>query len=215
MANISKIKLPNGSTYDLKTITDTAITAGSTNPVTSAAIYSSQHEQDVLLANLVDAGAKNSANWSEQSSTINGVTFTNNGDGTISTSGTASQRAQKTLYLIGTGKFLPGRYVLSGCPEGGEPASTTKYCLYVWDVTSDTRVSMNDVGSGIAFDWTPDNTHTYAITVDIRNGVSADGLTFRPMICTAEDWAASHKFAPYCPTMAELYEMIMALQNMS
>lgn len=33
------------------------------------------------------------------------------------------------------------------------------------------------------------------------------------MLCAAEDYAISPEFVPYTPTMRELYEMILALQN--
>ena len=46
------------------------------------------------LTELIDSGPKNIVNWSANSTTISGVTFTVNSDKTVSTSGTASDRAQ-------------------------------------------------------------------------------------------------------------------------
>ena len=33
------------------------------------------------------------------------------------------------------------------------------------------------------------------------------------MFCTLADWNVSQKYMPYCPTMQEMYQMILALQN--
>ena len=49
------------------------------------------------LTELIDGGPKNIVNWSATSTTISGVTFTVNSDKTVSTSGTASARAQFSL----------------------------------------------------------------------------------------------------------------------
>ena len=41
-----------------------------------------------------------------------------------------------------------------------------------------------------------------------------DTVTFTDgMVCAESDWAISQEYAPYCPTMPELYQMIQALQN--
>ena len=48
-------------------------------------------------------------------------------------------------------------------------------------------------------------------TITIYSSVLNDFTNI--MICTAEDYAISPEFVPYCPSMAELYEMILALQN--
>ena len=161
----------------------------------------------------VDEGAKNVCNWSASTSTISGVTFTMNDDKTVSTSGTATERSQKSLTFTVPSTLKAGRYVLSGCPTGGAQSETILYCLYVWDKTANARISLNDTGNGIEFDWIPDPSHTYTITVDVRSRTNASGLIFKPMICTAEDWAVSKKFAPYCPTLYELYQMLLALQS--
>ena len=51
-------------------------------------------------------------------------------------------------------------------------------------------------------------------TIDNFNLYSNSTATISEfMICTAHDWAISQKFVPYCPTMAEMYAMILELQN--
>lgn len=114
--------------------------------------------------------------------TITDVTYTNNGNGTWSTSGTAAARRQKGLNFTMPPNMPEATYHLTGCPAGGETGGTVKYCLYVWDITTNTRVSQNDTGAGVYFSWAPDPTHDYQITIDIRSGTNANGLTFKPMI---------------------------------
>ena len=162
------------------------------------------------LAIMVNQGAKNMLNWSASSSTIQGVTFTINADDrTVSTSGTANQRAQKPLNFQVPSTLPAGQYVLSGCPAGGAVGSTVKYCLYVWDATTSSRVSLNDTGDGVTFDWTPDSTHQYNIGVDIRAGNNVDGLVFKPMITEAWKYALSQSYVPYSPSNAGLVKMIL------
>lgn len=114
--------------------------------------------------------------------TITDVTFTNNNDGTWSTSGTAAARRQMQLRFTMPPNMPTASYRLTGCPIGGVSGGTVLYCLYIWDGTTNSRVSQNDTGDGISFSWYPDPTHDYWITIDIRSGTNATGLTFNPMI---------------------------------
>lgn len=114
--------------------------------------------------------------------TITDVTFTNNGNGTWSTSGTAAARRQMALHFTMPPNMPTVSYRLTGCPVGGAAGATVLYCLYIWDGTTSSRVSQNDTGDGIEFSWTPDPTHDYWITIDIRAGTNANDLTFKPMI---------------------------------
>ena len=167
---------------------------------------------------LIDSGPKNIVNWSANSTTISGVTFTVNSDKTVSTSGTASARAQLFCTFTVPASLKAGRYVLSGCPPGGGNASgaTTLYALYIGDVTVNARVVPNnqdDNGNALEFDWTPESTHTYSISIDIRKGTNATGLVFKPMICPIEYWKATKAYQPYRPSYQQLYDMVKALQN--
>lgn len=114
--------------------------------------------------------------------TITDVTFTNNGDGTWSTSGTAAARRQMQLRFTMPSNMPTVSYRLTGCPVGGEAGGAVRYCLYIWDGTANSRVSQNDTGNGVSFSWTPDPAHDYWIAIDIRSGTNANDLTFKPMI---------------------------------
>ena len=173
-------------------------------------------KQDAALVQLIDTGAKNVANWSAETQTITDVTFTNNGDGTMTTtsSGAAAARRQKALVFTVPASLPEGTYVLSGCPAGGASDTTIYYCLYVWDNTANSRVSSNDVGSGMEFEWTPNPAHSYNITIDIRSGTNPNGLTFKPMICAKAAYDISPKFVQYAPSNRELYDMINGTRSL-
>lgn len=205
---------------------DNSPTSGSSNPVKSGGVFTaisaeatSRQNADTkqvnALTHIIDDGAKNIANWSGATQTVIDVTFTNNGDGTITTtsSGAAAARRQKALEFTVPASLPAGTYVLSGCPAGGISGTTTYYCLYIWDQTSNTRVSNNDVGNGIEFNWTPDPTHSYNISVDIRSGTNPNGLVFKPMICAKEVYEISPAFKKYVPSNAEMQSDITALQT--
>lgn len=207
---------------------DNSPTSGSSNPVKSGGVFTAisaeatsrqnaDTKQVSALTHIIDDGAKNVANWSGATQTITDVTFTNNGDGTMTTtsSGAAAARRQKALTFTVPASLPAGTYVLSGCPAGGISGTTTYYCLYIWDQTSNTRVSSNDTGSGIEFNWTPDSTHSYNITVDIRGGTNPNGLVFKPMICAKDVYEISSAFKKYVPSNAELWEMIQAQNGTS
>lgn len=174
-------------------------------------------KQDAALVQLIDTGAKNVANWEASTQTITDVTFTVNADRTVTTtaSGAAAARRQKALTFTIPSSLPAGTYVLSGCPAGGASDTTIYYCLYVWDNTSNSRVSSNDTGIGMEFDWTPDPTHSYNITIDIRSGTNPNGLTFKPMICAKAAYDISPKFVQYAPSNRELYDMINGTRSMS
>lgn len=129
--------------------------------------------------------------------TINDVTFTNNGNGTWSTTGTAAARRQMALHFTMPPNMPTVSYRLTGCPAGGASGATVLYCLYIWDGTSNSRVSQNDTGDGIDFSWSPDPTHDYWITIDIRSGTNANDLTFKPMITLKTYDDVSDIFRPH------------------
>lgn len=157
------------------------------------------------IKNLVDGINKNIFTTNTSTSTITDVTYTNNGDGTWTVNGTAAARRQKSLAFTVPSTLQSGRYILSGCPSGAVSGSTILYCLYLWDITANVRVSQNDTGDGTEFDWTPDSTHQYQIVIDIRSGTTASDLIFKPMICNQTYWTLSNTYVPYAPSNRELY----------
>lgn len=180
---------------------DDALSSTSTNPVQNKAVQAP-------LATLIDNGAKNLLHIDNvHVFSAAGVTFTVNSDGTINTSGTATGDAHCSLTLGGTfdrdqvyiDRFCDGKHMLAGCPSGGNYSSG--YSMYAASGT----YNVIDEGNGVLL--TPSAITNIRIIIMIRQGTNADGLVFKPMICTAEDWAVSHKIVSYVPSNLELYEI--------
>lgn len=124
------------------------------------------------------------------STTLNGVTFTVNNDGTVNVNGTASADASFYLAYTGSDVILPqGEYTLNGCPSGG---SNTTYMLNI------TNISTQDIGSGANF--TSDGTTSLNIRIIVRANTTASNLLFKPMIRLAS--VQDDTYEPYsniCP----------------
>lgn len=111
--------------------------------------------------------------------TKNGVTFTDNSDGTITANGTATEII---WFMLQNNEFtLPkASYSLSGCPIGG---SGETYYFGASLYNNDTIVSgsnANDTGYGATLD-TTDKTYTSVrVFIYIQTGVTVDNVTFNP-----------------------------------
>lgn len=168
-------------------------------------------QQAGRTASLIDAGAKNLLKITGTSQTIRNVTFTVNDDGTVSVNGSNNTSSAAVFYL----NILPAdtapNYngcILTGCPQGG---STSTYRLAVQLNSGSYTTYASDTGDGATIQNVPSS--DCRVGIFIYAGATVDNLIFKPMICTAEDHAASDAFVPYTPTLRELYEMIQALQT--
>lgn len=141
---------------------------------------------------------KNKLPMNVTSQTVNGVTFTVNDDGSISTSGTATANTGFQLFIGTNNTFdIPnGEYILTGCPSGG--GST--YQMYVDNRTADGTGSISsssDTGSGANITITQGKGRVY---IYILNGQNMNGKVFYPMLRLASVTDAT--FEPYeniCP----------------
>lgn len=107
--------------------------------------------------------------------TINGVTFTDNGDGTITANGTAT--AISSYALIWKNFYLPkGTYTISGSPEGGD-VNTGFYAV----CGTDTARFATDTGNGGTFSII-DDTNDFTFSLRINSGVTVDNIVFRPQL---------------------------------
>ena len=115
--------------------------------------------------------------------TNKGVTFTDNGDGTITVDGTAEE---DTAFVFGNQVTLPvGQYILSGAPviEG-------KFALQIADTKN--NLWIGDVGETAKFTVIKDTTFDYN-RILIGAGVTVTNQTFKPMIRRAEITDATWK----------------------
>ena len=138
-------------------------------------------------------GAKNLLPLNIRTQVSNGVTFTVNPDGSISLSGTATGNIWVSVSDV---SLAQGRYILSGCPNGG---SENSYFMY----TSINDVTYADIGNGISFDIIDE---TISVTIKIISGTNTNGLTFYPMIRLASDTDSTYQL--YAMTNRELTENV-------
>lgn len=110
----------------------------------------------------------------------NGISFTDNGDGTITASGTATANADFGIKRQNVQPYLfldDGRtYHLSGCPEGG---SAESYYMFVNHTgTGGAVIYGNDTGEG--FDFEAIGEERVGAWIRIVSGTTVNNLTFSP-----------------------------------
>ena len=116
----------------------------------------------------------------ETTKTVNGITFTDNGDGTIAVDGTASSDA--VLYFANKKDFIPSgnSFYLSGCPVGGSGLSYD--IVFVTFDENNTAIDVyNDVGNGKHITVSR-NAKTASVYIRIRSGQTISNLIFRPQL---------------------------------
>lgn len=168
-----------------------------------------QAEDRAALDGLIDSGAKNKLINSMTDGQSFGITFTKNADETVTVSGTASGgNAQRRIMTIPADEAQTyNGLILSGCHSGGG-AST--YKLVFQRDSSPYTIYSTDTGNGAIIQNVPAAVQCRVFIV-VNSGTTIDA-TFKPMICTAADFAISSDFSPYRPTWQEMWEMIQALQ---
>lgn len=108
--------------------------------------------------------------YADTTKTVNGVTFTDNGDGTITVNGTATDNAFFNLKTITV--QIGSNYFLSGCPSTG---STTTYIVYA----ADGVYGYADAGAGKLIN--PASTNL-SLSVLVYAGATLSNVVFRPML---------------------------------
>lgn len=132
--------------------------------------------------------------------------FTNNNDGTFTLKSNDATSGVVVPYISITLKA--GQYVLSGCPPTG---SDNTYRL---DIRSDSGGVIDnsaDYGSGSST-FTIESDGQYRLGFRFASGYTfpVDGLIFKPMICTPEQWSITHEYQPYIMTNAEITAWILS-----
>ena len=122
--------------------------------------------------------------YNETSHTQSGITFTDNGDGTVTANGTSTDYAIYYFNGESTGILLPvGTYTLSGCFAGG---GGTKYKLQVMKDT--TQIAL-DSGTGTTFEITEPT--SVIVRIMIYGNHTLTNAVFKPMLqlgSTATEW---------------------------
>jgi len=181
---------------------DSVPMTGSSNPVRSGGIRlaidseeAARQEADTVittgLAGQIDGGAKNLLG----SSTGSGTRFIN------------IQIALK-----------PGKYHVrfGNITSTDTDATTCQFVGFDTENSAVTNYSQLQRGNNIDFVLTVNSETSYVRLYASSSYAAGAGDTVSytdGMICTEADWAISQKYVPYCPTMPELYQMILALQS--
>lgn len=171
---------------------DSVPTQGSTNPVESGGVYTPLAEDRAALVELVDGGAKNliDVNLKNITGSYWDIPIKEIPAGTyvVSLGSLTSTDTDATTCNVRFGKSGSGIFGSNQCERG-----TNVYVTITNDNPADyLRIYYSDT-----------NTHS-----------SGDSITATDlMVCTKAAWDISHEFVPYCPSMSEMYSMILALQS--
>ena len=158
--------------------------------------------------NLYDEGFNQILNPEDYpaTTTTNGITFTNNGDGTITGNGTATETAD---YLLATLNLSAGKYLIKGCPSGGNGGT---YNLFF---TNQGDFGQFETGNGLVT--TLSSEGEYEVNIRMSPNTQATNLVFKPQLIdltafenatgktinTVDDWNALYPdFYPYVPTIS-------------
>ena len=112
----------------------------------------------------------------------NGITYTDNGDGTFNASGTASATTSNRYVFTSTAMNTLKRgetYHISGCPSGG---SSNTYKLQAWNASTSSQLAV-DYGNGASF--TMPTEGTINVRFVIYKGQEVD-FTVKPMITAVQ-----------------------------
>ncbi len=122
---------------------------------------------------------KNTAN----STTVNGVTFTVNSDGSVTVNGTATANAELLIGSISTSELFNSELMYTGTPSTGSHTTYYTELKYLKKTLSNqSAIFNNEYGNGITL-YRPNADYIILnISIKIMKGYTADNLIFRPMI---------------------------------
>jgi len=166
----------------------------------------------------------NSYPYYETSKTENGLTFTDNGDGTItikaasypftvSTTTTFTLHSRYNTYANGC-VLKNGNYILSGCPQGGSSSTYYMRTAYIDSNYSAQPLGPDDTGNGADLTvnggyYSPDSVYAQIVIGILAGTVLTQTLTFKPMIRDAS--ISDDTYVPYAMTNRELTEKVKGI----
>lgn len=142
------------------------------------------NKSDIALINqTLGYTKKNLLKNTAVTTTIQGITFTVNDDGSVTANGTAAvdETGNSTVakLILGTIELKKGMaYIVSGCPsDGGKD-------IYRLILTNDGKGVAYDYGNGVEYISSEDQ--IVNVRIDIVAGTTVENLTFYPMIRSAD-----------------------------
>lgn len=153
--------------------------------------------------NITNNICTNLLNPTLKTSSQNGITCTNNGDGTYTLNGTASDNA--VFILQSNIEIASGKYKLTGCPQGG---STTSFKLDFEYKGNSTGI---DYGNGSIINKTSNDIFKY-LRIVIYTGTILNNAVFKPMLTTNLS-ATYDDFVSYTGNTGRLNADVALLRN--
>lgn len=135
--------------------------------------------------------------YKETTKTHNGITFTDNGDGSITVNGTATGEA--TFLLCGNNIFPTSdefathphiNYSLTGCPQGGDYYTGYSLVIQRKDMASTSWGGMWETGDGYNFnnDYQSSYNDVYtSIFIRVASGCTCNNVVFNPSLVNVDD----------------------------
>ena len=107
--------------------------------------------------------------------------------------------------------FPKGDYYFTGMPGAG---SSSTYRMEL-RTNSTMGIVYKTVESNLPVDISRDSDWSgyFNIRVASNHDFGSTGVTVKPMICSKIAWLISHAYVPYIPSMAQMYDMILAIQT--
>jgi hypothetical protein len=142
----------------------------------------------------IRSGGANMVNsaLASQSTTTNGITFTNNGDGSFTVNGEASAQATYYIHQIAKGNTLPLKSGVSYTLSGNAPKQVG---VSVYDEKWKTNVSISFESSTFTIS---DDTLKYGFYLYVPAGTKVENVTVYPMLNVGTEAAP---FKPYKETV--------------
>lgn len=129
--------------------------------------------------------------FTNSTKTINGITLTDNGDGTITANGTATD-GKAELVIAGKASSITikanTKYTLSGTPSGG---ASNKWYMYLLGLDA----LVTDMGNGGTFTGGDTDTTAGGLIVRVSQGATVENIVFKPML---EESETKTDFEPWC-----------------
>lgn len=138
----------------------------------------------------------------ETTRTVGGVTFTDNGDGTITVNGTATNSAYFKLQNTSWNNQLPleaGTYTLSGCPSGGSGSTYKIVCGGRTSEDASRKQYIENTGTAISKTL---KTGRYDFIIAVYAGTTLSNVVFKPQL---ELGSTATSYEPYNSETKHIY----------
>jgi hypothetical protein len=209
IGNISQINSNKQNKTDSALTTTAKTVVGAINELLNKFTnYYTKTEINGKVNNITNGTCANLLNPTAQTQTKNGVTLTNNGDGTYTVNGTASGGIISFTIAILDDFSILENTKLVGCPVGGT-SSTYYMCIQCYNGSTWLKTYI-DYGKGVLVSNIPPEVNIIRLFLIIGNGYTANNLLFKPMITTDLN-ATYDDYVPYTGDSGRLNEDVARL----